>query len=114
MSGRRVIRAAQNLTLLLVTVVATLGLLELVIRTFTDVTAPIGRRHPRVGKTYVNRSIVGAMVGVQPFGGEGISGTGPKAGGPNYLHRFAVERALSVNTSAVGGNATLLSLGGEE
>ena len=68
----------------------------------------------RVGNTYVNRSIVGAMVGVQPFGGEGISGTGPKAGGPNYLHRFAVERALSVNTAAVGGNATLLSLGGEE
>jgi RHH-type proline utilization regulon transcriptional repressor/proline dehydrogenase/delta 1-pyrroline-5-carboxylate dehydrogenase len=68
----------------------------------------------RVGNTYVNRSIVGAVVGVQPFGGEGISGTGPKAGGPNYLHRFAVERALSVNTSAVGGNATLLSLGSEE
>ena len=57
----------------------------------------------RVGNTYVNRSIVGAVVGVQPFGGEGISGTGPKAGGPHYLHRFAVERALSVNTSAVGG-----------
>ena len=68
----------------------------------------------RVGNTYVNRSIVGAVVGVQPFGGEGISGTGPKAGGPHYLHRFAVERALSVNTSAVGGNATLLSLGSEE
>lgn len=64
----------------------------------------------RVGNTYVNRSIVGAVVGVQPFGGEGISGTGPKAGGPHYLHRFAVERALSVNTAAVGGNATLLSL----
>jgi RHH-type proline utilization regulon transcriptional repressor/proline dehydrogenase/delta 1-pyrroline-5-carboxylate dehydrogenase len=68
----------------------------------------------RVGNTYVNRSMVGAVVGVQPFGGEGISGTGPKAGGPHYLHRFAVERALSVNTSAVGGNATLLSLGSEE
>ena len=68
----------------------------------------------RVGNTYVNRSIVGAVVGVQPFGGEGISGTGPKAGGPNYLHRFAVERALSVNTSAVGGNATLLSLASED
>lgn len=68
----------------------------------------------RVGNTYVNRSIVGAVVGVQPFGGEGISGTGPKAGGPHYLHRFAVERALSVNTAAVGGNATLLSLGSDE
>lgn len=68
----------------------------------------------QVGNTYVNRSIVGAVVGVQPFGGEGISGTGPKAGGPHYLHRFAVERALSVNTAAVGGNATLLSLESDE
>lgn len=68
----------------------------------------------RVGNVYVNRSIVGAVVGVQPFGGEGISGTGPKAGGPHYLHRFAVERALSVNTAAVGGNATLLSLESDE
>ena len=50
------------------------------------------------------------MVGVQPFGGEGLSGTGPKAGGPNYLPRFATERTVSVNTTAVGGNATLLSL----
>jgi RHH-type proline utilization regulon transcriptional repressor/proline dehydrogenase/delta 1-pyrroline-5-carboxylate dehydrogenase len=68
----------------------------------------------RVGNTYVNRSIVGAVVGVQPFGGEGLSGTGPKAGGPYYLHRFAVERALSVNTAAVGGNASLLSLESDE
>jgi RHH-type proline utilization regulon transcriptional repressor/proline dehydrogenase/delta 1-pyrroline-5-carboxylate dehydrogenase len=50
------------------------------------------------------------VVGVQPFGGEGLSGTGPKAGGPHYLHRFATERAISINTAAVGGNASLLSL----
>ncbi len=61
-----------------------------------------------VGNTYVNRSIIGAVVGVQPFGGEGLSGTGPKAGGPHYLLRFATERALSVNTMASGGNIDLL------
>ncbi|MEE9545409.1 MAG: bifunctional proline dehydrogenase/L-glutamate gamma-semialdehyde dehydrogenase PutA, partial [Rhodospirillales bacterium] len=54
----------------------------------------------RVGNTYVNRNMIGAVVGVQPFGGEGLSGTGPKAGGPRYLHRFATERTLSVNTAA--------------
>jgi RHH-type proline utilization regulon transcriptional repressor/proline dehydrogenase/delta 1-pyrroline-5-carboxylate dehydrogenase len=56
--------------------------------------------------------MVGAVVGVQPFGGEGLSGTGPKAGGPHYLQRFATERTLSINTVATGGNARLLSLGG--
>ncbi len=64
----------------------------------------------RVGNVYVNRNIVGAVVGVQPFGGEGLSGTGPKAGGPRYLHRFATERALTINTAATGGNAELMSL----
>ena len=64
-----------------------------------------------VGNVYVNRNIIGAVVGVQPFGGCGLSGTGPKAGGPRYLHRFATERTVTVNTSAVGGNAALLSLG---
>ena len=59
---------------------------------------------------YVNRNMIGAVVGVQPFGGEGLSGTGPKAGGPRYLHRFATERTLSVNTTAAGGNAALVSL----
>ena len=63
-----------------------------------------------VGNVYVNRNMVGAVVGVHPFGGEGLSGTGPKAGGPRYVHRFAVERTLSVNTVAMGGNAALLSL----
>ena len=65
----------------------------------------------RVGNVYVNRNMIGAVVGTQPFGGEGLSGTGPKAGGPNYLTRFAVERTLSVNTAAMGGNATLLAQG---
>jgi RHH-type proline utilization regulon transcriptional repressor/proline dehydrogenase/delta 1-pyrroline-5-carboxylate dehydrogenase len=64
----------------------------------------------RVGNVYVNRNMIGAVVGMQPFGGEGLSGTGPKAGGPNYLPRFGVERTVSVNTSAVGGNAALLAL----
>ncbi len=64
----------------------------------------------QAGNLYVNRNMIGAVVGVQPFGGEGLSGTGPKAGGPDYLLRFAVERALSVNTSAMGGNAALLCL----
>jgi RHH-type transcriptional regulator, proline utilization regulon repressor / proline dehydrogenase / delta 1-pyrroline-5-carboxylate dehydrogenase len=67
-----------------------------------------------IGNTYVNRSIIGAVVGVQPFGGEGLSGTGPKAGGPHYLARFAVERTLSVDTTAAGGNASLLSLRDDE
>lgn len=64
----------------------------------------------RVGNCYVNRNVIGAVVGVQPFGGEGLSGTGPKAGGPHYLHRFAVERTLTVNTTAAGGNASLLTI----
>jgi RHH-type proline utilization regulon transcriptional repressor/proline dehydrogenase/delta 1-pyrroline-5-carboxylate dehydrogenase len=63
-----------------------------------------------IGNTYINRNMVGAVVGVQPFGGSGLSGTGPKAGGPHYLPRFANERALSVNTTATGGNAALLNL----
>ena len=65
----------------------------------------------RVGNTYVNRDQIGAVVGVQPFGGEGLSGTGPKAGGPRYLYRFATERAFTVDTTAQGGNAALMSLG---
>ncbi|MGH8352927.1 MAG: bifunctional proline dehydrogenase/L-glutamate gamma-semialdehyde dehydrogenase PutA, partial [Pseudomonas sp.] len=68
----------------------------------------------RVGNLYINRNQIGAVVGVQPFGGCGLSGTGPKAGGPSYLLRFANERSTSVNTTAVGGNASLLSLGDAE
>ena len=63
----------------------------------------------KVGNIYVNRNQVGAVVGVQPFGGEGLSGTGPKAGGPHYLMRFASERCLTVNTAAAGGNASLIA-----
>ncbi len=69
----------------------------------------IAKRMP-VGNIYVNRNMIGAVVGVQPFGGEGLSGTGPKAGGPHYLPRLCVERAISTNTTAVGGNARLVSL----
>ncbi|MFT4047481.1 MAG: bifunctional proline dehydrogenase/L-glutamate gamma-semialdehyde dehydrogenase PutA [Solimonas sp.] len=68
------------------------------------------RARARVGNLYVNRTMIGAVVGSQPFGGEGLSGTGPKAGGPHYLLRFATERTLSVDTTSAGGNASLLSL----
>jgi RHH-type proline utilization regulon transcriptional repressor/proline dehydrogenase/delta 1-pyrroline-5-carboxylate dehydrogenase len=67
-------------------------------------------RRIHAGNAYINRNMTGAVVGVQPFGGEGLSGTGPKAGGPNYLQRFAVERVRTVNTAAVGGNASLMVL----
>ena len=67
-------------------------------------------RQARVGNLYVNRAMIGAVVGAQPFGGEGLSGTGPKAGGPHYLPRFAVERAISIDTTSSGGNASLLSI----
>ena len=72
--------------------------------------AELVERQARVGNLYVNRSMIGAVVGSQPFGGEGLSGTGPKAGGPHYLPRFCLERAVSVDTTSAGGNATLLSL----
>ena len=65
----------------------------------------------KAGNIYVNRNIVGAVVGVQPFGGQGLSGTGPKAGGPLYLHKLAVERTVSVDTTASGGNASLMTIG---
>jgi RHH-type proline utilization regulon transcriptional repressor/proline dehydrogenase/delta 1-pyrroline-5-carboxylate dehydrogenase len=68
-------------------------------------------RDVKAGNCYVNRNIIGAVVGVQPFGGEGLSGTGPKAGGPHYLLRFVTERTLTINTTAAGGNASLLTLG---
>ncbi len=64
----------------------------------------------KAGNAYVNRNMIGAVVGVQPFGGEGLSGTGPKAGGPHYLSRLCVERTLSIDTTAAGGNASLLSM----
>ncbi len=68
------------------------------------------RRKMHVGNMYVNRNQIGAVVGSQPFGGEGLSGTGPKAGGPHYLYRFAAERVFSQDTTASGGNAALMSM----
>jgi RHH-type proline utilization regulon transcriptional repressor/proline dehydrogenase/delta 1-pyrroline-5-carboxylate dehydrogenase len=85
--------------------------LTLGVHTRIESTADFIRARARVGNLYVNRNQIGAVVGVQPFGGEGLSGTGPKAGGPHYLHRFAVERTACTNTTAAGGNASLLSLG---
>ena len=73
-------------------------------------TADFVRARARVGNLYVNRNQIGAVVGAQPFGGQGLSGTGPKAGGPHYLQRFAVERVTCTNTTAAGGNASLLSM----
>jgi RHH-type transcriptional regulator, proline utilization regulon repressor / proline dehydrogenase / delta 1-pyrroline-5-carboxylate dehydrogenase len=73
-----------------------------------ETVARIAQRLPH-GNVYVNRNMIGAVVGSQPFGGSGLSGTGPKAGGPHYLGRFVAEQMLTVNTTAAGGNATLLS-----
>jgi RHH-type proline utilization regulon transcriptional repressor/proline dehydrogenase/delta 1-pyrroline-5-carboxylate dehydrogenase len=73
-----------------------------------DATAERVRARARVGNLYVNRNQIGAVVGVQPFGGEGLSGTGPKAGGPNYLARFATERVRTTDITATGGNVGLL------
>jgi RHH-type proline utilization regulon transcriptional repressor/proline dehydrogenase/delta 1-pyrroline-5-carboxylate dehydrogenase len=67
-------------------------------------------KHLPIGNIYVNRNMIGAVVGVQPFGGQGLSGTGPKAGGPHYLVRFATEQTVTINTAAAGGNAALVSL----
>lgn len=85
--------------------------LTLGLHTRIDATVRRVRSRARVGNVYVNRNMIGAVVGVQPFGGLGLSGTGPKAGGPFYLHRFATEQTVTVNTAAVGGNASLLALG---
>jgi RHH-type transcriptional regulator, proline utilization regulon repressor / proline dehydrogenase / delta 1-pyrroline-5-carboxylate dehydrogenase len=75
-----------------------------------DDTAEFIRERARVGNLYVNRNQIGAVVEAQPFGGERLSGTGPKAGGPHYLSRFAVERSFTINSAAAGGNANLLTL----
>jgi RHH-type proline utilization regulon transcriptional repressor/proline dehydrogenase/delta 1-pyrroline-5-carboxylate dehydrogenase len=85
--------------------------LTLGVHTRVDMTARYIASRVRAGNVYVNRNMIGAVVGVQPFGGRGLSGTGPKAGGPFYLHRFATEQTLTINTAAVGGNASLLALG---
>ncbi|MFQ5993540.1 MAG: bifunctional proline dehydrogenase/L-glutamate gamma-semialdehyde dehydrogenase PutA [Acidiferrobacterales bacterium] len=88
--------------------------LTLGVHTRIDETMRYIQERARVGNSYVNRDMIGATVGVQPFGGEGLSGTGPKAGGPHYLHRFATERTYTVNTAAIGGNARLLAISGDE
>lgn len=84
----------------------TLGVHSRVDSTIAQITNGIN-----VGNVYVNRNQIGAVVGVQPFGGQGLSGTGPKAGGPHYLLRFATEKTVTVNTTAAGGNASLMTLG---
>ena len=86
--------------------------LTLGIQTRIDSRAQRLARLAKVGNVYINRNMIGAVVGVQPFGGEGLSGTGPKAGGPHYLARFATEQTVTINTAAAGGNAALLA-GGE-
>jgi delta 1-pyrroline-5-carboxylate dehydrogenase len=83
--------------------------LTLGIQTRIDSRAQAMAAAAHVGNIYVNRNMIGAVVGVQPFGGEGLSGTGPKAGGPHYLLRFCAEQTVTVNTTAVGGNAVLLA-----
>ena len=83
--------------------------LTLGIQTRIDARAQALARHAHIGNVYINRNQIGAVVGVQPFGGEGLSGTGPKAGGPHYLVRFCTEQTITVNTTAAGGNAALLA-----
>ncbi len=88
--------------------------LTLGIQTRIDSRALQVAEQARVGNVYVNRNMIGAVVGVQPFGGEGLSGTGPKAGGPHYLLRLCAEQTLTINTAAAGGNAALLAGGPSE
>ncbi|MCC2097943.1 MAG: bifunctional proline dehydrogenase/L-glutamate gamma-semialdehyde dehydrogenase PutA, partial [Hyphomicrobiales bacterium] len=83
----------------------TLGVHSRISETVAFVTARMS-----AGNIYVNRSMIGAVVGSQPFGGNGLSGTGPKAGGPNYLHRFSIEQVVSTNTAAAGGNTSLMTM----
>jgi RHH-type proline utilization regulon transcriptional repressor/proline dehydrogenase/delta 1-pyrroline-5-carboxylate dehydrogenase len=83
--------------------------LTLGIQTRIDSRAQALARAAHIGNMYINRNMIGAVVGVQPFGGEGLSGTGPKAGGPHYLYRFCAEQTVTVNTTAAGGNAALLA-----
>jgi RHH-type proline utilization regulon transcriptional repressor/proline dehydrogenase/delta 1-pyrroline-5-carboxylate dehydrogenase len=83
--------------------------LTLGVHTRIDSVAAHIAAHAEVGNIYVNRNQIGAVVGSQPFGGRGLSGTGPKAGGPHYLHRFAEEKSISTDVTAAGGNAALMS-----
>ena len=83
--------------------------LTLGIQTRIDSRAQALANAAHMGNVYVNRNMIGAVVGVQAFGGEGLSGTGPKAGGPHYLYRFCAERTVTVNTTAAGGNVALMA-----
>ena len=83
--------------------------LTLGIQTRIDSRAQQLAARAHVGNVYINRAMTGAVVGVQPFGGEGLSGTGPKAGGPHYLQRFCTEQTVTVNTTAAGGNVALMA-----
>jgi RHH-type proline utilization regulon transcriptional repressor/proline dehydrogenase/delta 1-pyrroline-5-carboxylate dehydrogenase len=106
--------AAKDLDKLLDEIIASGYGLTMGIHSRVETTINHIRQRMPVGNIYVNRNIIGAVVGVQPFGGEGLSGTGPKAGGPYYLPRLCVERAVSINTTAAGGNTTLVSLNEED
>jgi RHH-type transcriptional regulator, proline utilization regulon repressor / proline dehydrogenase / delta 1-pyrroline-5-carboxylate dehydrogenase len=100
---------AEELDILLHDIARNGTALTLGVHSRIDLTAErIAARLPH-GNVYVNRSMIGAVVGTQPFGGTRLSGTGPKAGGPNYLRRFATEQVITVNTAAAGGNAGLLA-----
>jgi RHH-type transcriptional regulator, proline utilization regulon repressor / proline dehydrogenase / delta 1-pyrroline-5-carboxylate dehydrogenase len=83
--------------------------LTLGIQTRIDSRAQALAARAHVGNIYINRNMIGAVIGVQPFGGEGLSGTGPKAGGPHYLYRFCAEQTVTENTTAAGENAALLA-----
>jgi RHH-type transcriptional regulator, proline utilization regulon repressor / proline dehydrogenase / delta 1-pyrroline-5-carboxylate dehydrogenase len=83
--------------------------LTLGIQTRIDSRAQSLAKAAHIGNVYINRNMIGAVVGVQPFGGEGLSGTGPKAGGPHYLYRFCAEQTQTINTTAAGGNVALLA-----
>jgi len=104
---------AGRLAPLLDAVAATGYGLTLGVHTRIEATLAAVAERMAVGNIYVNRNMIGAVVGTQPFGGVGLSGTGPKAGGPNYLKRFAAEQVIAVNTAAAGGNASLIAMGEE-
>ena len=104
--------AAKDLDAVIDAINATGYGLTLGIHSRIDGTVAHIQRRARAGNCYVNRNMIGAVVGVQPFGGEGLSGTGPKAGGPHYLARFATEHVRTTDITATGGNVQLLGLGG--
>ena len=103
---------AEGLDALLGAIAATGHGLTLGVQSRIETTAATVAERVGAGNVYVNRNMIGAVVGVQPFGGHGLSGTGPKAGGPHYLLRFATEQTVTTNTAAAGGNAELLAASG--